>query len=74
MILQGQRFRETGNVPSVEQKLPSCHLNRLVIFQSIVQLAIEKEWIRDEVVVVVEAISKEKDFRETGNVVNVEQK
>ena len=74
MILQGQRFKETGNVPNVEQKLPSCHLNRLVIFQSIVQLAIEKEWIRDEVVVAVEAISKERDFKETGNAQNAELK
>ena len=74
MILQGQRFKETGNVLSVEQKLPSYHLNRLVIFQSIAQLAIEKEWIRDEVVVAVGAISKEKGFRETGNVQNAESK
>ena len=74
MILQGQRFRETGNAPSVEQKLPSCRLNRLVIFQSIAQLAIEKEWIKDEAVVAVGAISKEKDFREIGNAQNVELK
>lgn len=78
MILQGQRFKETGNVPSVGQKLPSYHLNHLVIFQSFAQRAIEKGWIKDEVAVVVEvvseAISKEKDSKETGNVVNVELK
>ncbi|MDP2860223.1 MAG: hypothetical protein Q8N98_00755 [bacterium] len=62
----------------MEQKLPSYHLSRLAIFQSFVQRAIEIGWIKDEVAVVVEvvseAISKEKDFKETGNVVNVELK
>jgi hypothetical protein len=71
MILQGKWLKEIGNAPSVELLSLRFLSNLLAICQSIAVLAIEKEWAKDEAMMVVDEISHQDQWsKEIGNVLN----
>ena len=73
MILQGKWLKEIGNAPNVELQSLRFLLNLPAICQSIAVIAIEKEWAKDEAMMVVDEISHQDQwFKEIGNVLSVE--